>query len=99
MRPRGGANIGGFMKKLQLAVLAVVAFFTLAGAGTASESPRDFTVAFNSPNSLPANVDSMDAAAGGTITVKLPEVGGIGVQSSNPNFAADIAKNAQVKSA
>jgi subtilisin family serine protease len=85
------------MRKLFL--VALVAFFVATGAGTAAGTPQDFTVAFNSPNSLPANVDAMVAAAGGTITVRLPQVGGIGVQSSNPNFAAAIAKNSSVRSA
>lgn len=46
-----------------------------------------YTVAFSS-SSLPANVDKLVADAGGTIVVRLPEIGGIGVVSSNPAFAA-----------
>ncbi|HZB94553.1 MAG TPA: S8 family serine peptidase, partial [Herpetosiphonaceae bacterium] len=58
-----------------------------------------WVVAFNQPSSLPANVDKMVADAGGTITIRLPEIGGIGVESSNPNFAKAMSANPEVKAA
>ena len=44
-----------------------------------------YTVAFAN-GSLPANVDQLVAAAGGTIVVRLPEIGGIGVTSVEPDL-------------
>jgi hypothetical protein len=63
-----------------------------AGAG------KTYTVAFSS-SSLPANVDQLVAAAGGTIVVRLPEIGGLGVVSSNPGFAAAMSSSASVAAA
>jgi subtilisin family serine protease len=88
------------MKRLYLGTLAVVAFLVTGGAGTAGDGASlNYTVAFNQPTGLPANVDQLVANAGGTITLRLPEIGGIGVRSANPNFAVDIAKDATVKAA
>jgi lantibiotic leader peptide-processing serine protease len=57
-----------------------------------------YTVAFAS-GSLPANVDQLVAAAGGTIVVRLPEIGGLGVQSSSSSFAATMSASASVAAA
>jgi hypothetical protein len=57
-----------------------------------------FTVAFAN-SSLPANVDQLVAAAGGKIVVRLPQIGGIGVVSSNPSFAATMSASASVAAA
>ncbi len=65
----------------------------------AQNAAKQWVVAFQQPSSLPANVDQMVAAAGGTITAKMPQIGGIAVSSSNPNFGAAITTNASVKSA
>jgi subtilisin family serine protease len=39
----------------------------------------------------------MVAKAGGTITVRIPEIGGIGVSSTDPSFAANMSANGSVK--
>ena len=68
-----------------------------AGTATAQVGPtKRWVVVFNQPNGLPANVASMVTAAGGTITVRLPEVGAIAARSSNPDFATAMAGNPQV---
>jgi hypothetical protein len=54
-----------------------------------------YTVAFSS-NALPGNVDRLVADAGGTIVVRLPQIGGIGVVSSSPSFAAKMSSSASV---
>jgi subtilisin family serine protease len=54
-----------------------------------------YTVAFTS-SSLPANVDKLVADAGGTIVVRLPQIGGLGVVSSDPGFAAKMDALASV---
>lgn len=65
----------------------------------AAATPQTWVVAFQNANSLPDNVDSIVANAGGQILVKVPEIGGIAVTSSNPNFGANIVANVQVKAA
>jgi len=77
-----------------LTFLAIAVF-----AASASAQSQTFVVAFNQSSGLPANVDQLVASAGGTIAIRLPEIGGIGVVSSNPNFAAQIAQDPSVKSA
>src|SRR5436309_10928058 len=57
-----------------------------------------YTVAFTS-SSLPANVDKLVSDAGGTIVVRLPQIGGIGVVSANPSFAAQMSASASVAAA
>ena len=64
-----------------------------------SSSQKTYVVAFQNSNGLPNNVDDMVKAAGGTIVTKVPEIGGIAVTSSNPNFIAQINTNASVRSA
>ena len=61
-------------------------------------SGKVYTVAF-AGSSLPANVDKLVAAAGGTIVVRLPEIGGLGVVSANPSFAATMSASASVAAA
>jgi lantibiotic leader peptide-processing serine protease len=89
------------MRKVFLAPIFAVAISAvmLSGSASAGGSLRQFTVAFTQQSGLPANVEQMVAAAGGKITARVPEIGGIGVESDNANFAADIAKNSSVRAA
>jgi subtilisin family serine protease len=88
------------------AALVALAAACLLLVSSASANPRAvgapagkvFTVAFAS-SALPANVDQLVAAAGGTIVVRLPEIGGLGVVSSNPSFAATMSASASVAAA
>jgi subtilisin family serine protease len=71
-----------------------------AGSGAASAAPDPSTlyaVAFSNSSGLPANVDAMVSAAGGTVTERLPQIGGIAATSSDPNFAAHLAADPAVK--
>jgi subtilisin family serine protease len=90
------------MGKLVLASLAVLALLAVTGAttalGGANASPTHYTIAFKQKSGLPGNVDKLVADAGGTIVERLPEIGGIGVVSSNPDFAAAMGKGASVYS-
>jgi lantibiotic leader peptide-processing serine protease len=63
-----------------------------------STSTQTWVVAFQNPSGLPANVDTMVSQAGGQITVKVPEIGGLAATSKDPNFATNMAKNAAVRS-
>ena len=78
-----------------LLVAGAVAGFAPAAAAAGPET--HFTVAFTNPSGLPADVDAMVAAAGGTVTQRLPEIGGVGVTSTNPDFAAALARNSSVR--
>jgi hypothetical protein len=75
--------------------LATGATASTRGAGPAGTL---YTVAFTSA-SLPANVDKLVADAGGTITVRMPQIGGLGVVSSSPTFVARMSAIASVAAA
>lgn len=79
--------------------LAAVALVVTSAVGASNAGSQHYTVAFNNPSGLPANVDKLVADAGGTIVERLPEIGGIGVESSNPDFAAAMAAYNSVKAA
>jgi subtilisin family serine protease len=82
---------------LVAAAVAAVAIVT-TGAASADSTSVQYTVAFTSPSALPANVDQLVAAAGGSINIRIPQIGGIGVTSKNPNFASQMAQYASVRS-
>ncbi|HEY0602983.1 MAG TPA: S8 family serine peptidase [Herpetosiphonaceae bacterium] len=89
-------------KRLFGPLLAFVLIFSAAVAAAPSRAnPSNpsgkWVIVFNQPHSLPSNVDSIVGNAGGTITVRLPEIGAIGVTSTNPDFAATIAGNPHVQ--
>src|SRR5919201_321703 len=60
-------------------------------------TPQTYVVAFHDDNSLPDNVDTIVANAGGTILLKIPEIGGLAATSSNSNFASNMRANVQVR--
>src|SRR2546421_11162736 len=80
-----------WLPRLAIALTFVLAVLwslhaSVGHAASSDSTSTNYIVAFNQQSSLPTNVDQMVANAGGTITVRLPEIGGIGVSSSNPNF-------------
>jgi subtilisin family serine protease len=82
-----------------LTALAAVTLVVTSAVGASNAGTQHYTVAFNNASGLPANVDALIANAGGTIRFKLPDIGGVAVESSNPNFADAIAKVASVRAA
>src|SRR4051812_21885602 len=79
-------------------VVVVGGIVTGAVAPAAAAGPSTaYSIAFTGASGLPANVDSLVAAAGGTVTARLPEIGGVGVTSTNPGFAAAMGRNSSVK--
>ena len=92
------------MGKAAAVIAVVVTALLVASAGSAATrdvgapAGKMYTVAFAS-GSLPANVDQLVAAAGGKIVVRIPEIGGLGVTSSNPSFAATMSASASVAAA
>src|SRR3954469_7538551 len=91
--------MGRGLKRIALLGGIAAAVLVPASALGSSNAAQHYTVAFNNPSGLPANVDQLVANAGGTITERVADIGGIGVVSSNPNFAQDIAKSNTVKAA
>src|SRR4051812_9180944 len=78
-------------------VLTAAAAVGAAAPAAAAGPATDYTIAFTNANGLPADVDALVAAAGGTVTQRLPEIGGIGVTSTNPDFTAAMGRSNSVK--
>jgi lantibiotic leader peptide-processing serine protease len=78
-------------------LLAAAATVGAASPAAAAGPATDYTVAFGNAKGLPADVDALVTAAGGTVTQRLPEIGGIGVTSTNPDFVAAMGRNNSVK--
>ncbi|MDX6465541.1 MAG: hypothetical protein QOI27_581 [Gaiellaceae bacterium] len=80
-----------------VAVLATALLVTSVGSAATPAAPSTslYTVAFND-SSLPANVDALVAAAGGTIVARIPEIGGIAVRSAKPDFQTKMSGIASV---
>lgn len=76
-----------------------LALLTAAAALPALAEPTRYVVAFNQPSGLPANAEQIIADAGGTVEERLPEIGGLGVTSSNPDFLAALNGNSAVRAA
>lgn len=89
----------GVKRLAALTALAAVALVVPSAVGASSAGSQHYTVAFANASGLPANVDKLVADAGGTIVERLPEIGGIGVESSNPDFAAAMGAYSSVKAA
>ena len=71
---------------------------TSRGAVAADDGARTWVVAFKGQG-LPADVDAQVASAGGTIIARMPEIGGIAVSSSRPDFGAAVATSSSVLAA
>ena len=63
---------------------------------TSSGETKRWVVIFHTQSSLPSNVAKRVTDAGGTLAAQLSEVGAVVATSSNPNFAADMAKDSSV---
>jgi len=94
------------MKKFSLSVLMVGLLLILATVdfngtrvsanNTVQNETKRWVVIFHQPSSIPAGGRESVAAAGGTVTAELPEIGVLAATSSNPDFATEIAKNQKV---
>src|SRR5215210_3785026 len=90
--------------------VAVAAALFLAACSDRTESPtapnaavavgaeKTWVVAFKG-NGLPNDVDKMVADAGGTIVMRVPEIGGIAAISTNPSFGSAIKRSSSVLAA
>lgn len=87
---------------LYFALLLAGLFMTMATVNfngtpvSAQSDEKRWVVMFHSQSSLPSNVNKRVADAGGALVAQLPEVGAVAVTSTNPNFAADMARDSSV---
>lgn len=75
-----------------VALMAPVSSLSLA-----STEGQQYVVVFNQPNALPQNVERIVGAAGGTILTAVPQIGTLAAVSDDPDFAARIASDPQVR--
>src|SRR3989440_1939385 len=80
----------------KLLVLSAIASVSLAGSAFADG--KQYIVALKQTNMIPASIDQSITAADGIVTARLPEIGTLGVSSSNPDFAAQMAADKNVDS-
>jgi lantibiotic leader peptide-processing serine protease len=82
------------------AFLAVALAVTgTASARTDAAPSKRYVVAFAQASGLPPNAGQLVADAGGTIASSLPQIGGVRVTSSNPDFVSTILRSSQVSAA
>ena len=79
------------MKRTLLCSLALVAMSVSAFA-----EGKKYIIVLHHQNQIPASVERAIQDAGGTITAKIPQIGALGVESANPDFAAIMAANKSV---
>ncbi len=82
---------------LALAFSLAVAASPTNAAPIGADSPTRWAVVFTNKDGLPANVDSIIASAGGTITERMPQIGTVVATSSNPNFATVATRNSAIR--
>ena len=93
---------GVIVRRALVPAAALLVFFVVSSSGavagetssevneTSSEVKR-YAVAFNQHNGIPAGAELAMTAAGGRIVGRMEQVGGLAVESSNPNFATEVA--------
>jgi subtilisin family serine protease len=68
-----------------------------ASLSLAGGEGKQYVVVFNQPNGLPQNVERIIGAAGGSILTAVPQIGALAAVSDDPDFAAKIARDPQVR--
>ena len=78
-------------------ILQICTITLLSLSASAFAEGKRYAILLHSQNSIPASVERAIQDAGGTITVRVPEIGTLGVTSDNPNFADTMrgTKNVQ----
>ena len=71
----------------------------LAGAAVAAAAPRSYLIVARGQGQGSADLENAVAYAGGTITVKIPEIGVVVASSENPDFLTLVVKDARVQEA
>src|SRR5919198_2193828 len=88
-----------FSKRPLVALGAAALALALAapgGARTDGGGPQRYVVLFTGTSGLPANASKLVAAAGGTVTATLQQLGAVRVSSARGDFAAAVASSPQV---
>jgi subtilisin family serine protease len=85
--------MGRFLK-----VVAVVVVL-LAGMTSAQTAAHNYLIVARSQGPKSADLDNAVAAAGGTITARMPDIGVVAATSFNPGFLAAVVKDARVQQA
>jgi lantibiotic leader peptide-processing serine protease len=86
-------------KRPFVALCAAALALTLAapgGARTDGGGPQRYVVVFTGVSGLPANASKLVAAAGGTVTATLPQLGAVRASSARDDFATALASSPQV---
>src|SRR5689334_13207016 len=81
------------MKRL----LYICAAVLLSLSASAFAAGKSYIILLHSQNEIPSSVETAITAAGGTITTRVPELGALGVQSDDPNFASVMQSNKSVE--
>jgi lantibiotic leader peptide-processing serine protease len=82
-----------------VALCAAVLALTLVAPGAARTDgggPPSYVVVFTGTSGLPANASKLVAAAGGTVTSTLPQLGAVRASSARGDFATALAASPQV---
>lgn len=80
----------------RFAACVYVLCLSFAGIATADGDTKRYVVVFHQQSSIPSDAERAVQSAGGTISVRLPEVGALAAESSNPDFAALLAADPKV---
>ena len=85
------------MKRVFVLISLVAQFF--ASAAFAADAPRNFVIVARSQGPGSTNLDSAVAAAGGTITARLPEIGVVLASSNSPDFLLSLTADSRIQQA
>jgi lantibiotic leader peptide-processing serine protease len=83
---------------LSIVILAALTgpFSGALSRASAQSGVKRWVIVYHQQNSLPEDADRGVQKAGGTIVNRLPEVGAVVAESSNPNFIADVTRDPKV---
>lgn len=91
MRKKGMAVVAS-------SVLAIsLASFNLHTSATAPSVSKNYLIAYN--QSLPSNYQTVIKNAGGEVINAVPEIGGLEVRSTNPNFLDQLSSSTNISAA
>lgn len=80
-------------------VFAALAALLLAATALASDVPRGYLIVARGQGHGSTDLDATVAAAGGTITARLPEIGVVLASSANPDFLLALTADSRIQQA
>jgi lantibiotic leader peptide-processing serine protease len=78
-------------------MLLICALTALSLTASAFAEGKKYIIVLHTQSMIPASVEKAIQDAGGTITVRVPEIGALGVESANANFLATMQANKTVE--